>query len=186
MSELIRPPLVVPDGPQILDLQPGRIVRGRGLGRLLREAARREAEGLDPLMAGAASYSDYAEQKILEHSVGKAEWTKPTVFLALCTAAPTDSSTGATISEAGYTGYARLEVKGEKWTYSAPAIKNNATLTFAECTASESTIKGWALCDSGTKGAGNVIAWGTVTEVKISTTQTPATVNSEALVVELD
>jgi hypothetical protein len=184
MSELIRPSLIIP---QVLDFQPGHIARGRGLAQMLHEAAQREAEGLDPLMAGAASYNDYAEKAILEHSVGKTSWTMPTnVYLALCTAAPTDASTGATIAEAGYTGYARLKVEGTKWTYSAPAIKNNATLTFAECTASSSVIKGWALCDASGTGAGNAIAWGTVTEVTISTSQTPATVNSEALVVELD
>jgi hypothetical protein len=183
-----RPGLILPTNAQILHLQPGRITRlPRALRSLMDEQARRIAAGEDPLLAGAASYSNYAEQKILEHSMGKASWTMPTnVYLALCTAAPTDSSTGATIEEATYTGYARLKVEGSKWTYSAPAIKNNATLTFAECTAGSSIIKGWALCDSETKGAGNAIAWGTVTEVTISTTQTPATVNSEQLVVELD
>lgn len=181
-----RDKLIVPTGAQILALQPGHFTRDTWLADLLERSRQAEEAGLPAPIAGADSFANYAEQKILEHAVGKTSWTKPTVYLALTTAAPTDTSTGATITEATYTGYARLEVPGASWTYAAPAIKNNATLTFAEATAGESEIKGWALCDSATKSEGNVIAWGTVTATKISTTQTPPTVNKEALVVELD
>ena len=57
------------------------------------------------------SYSDYLENKVLDHVTGKNSFTMPaSVYLALVTAAPTDSSTGATLTEASYTGYARKQV----------------------------------------------------------------------------
>lgn len=182
--------VILPTGPQILALSPAKIRRQASidLAELLEEQARRMAAGLDPLMAGGASFADAAEKLILEHAVGKASWTMPTnVYLALCTTVPTDASTGATIVEAtGATGYARLKVEGTKWTYSAPAIKNNAVLTFPEVTAGSAVVKGFGITDSATTGAGTLIAWGTCPETTISTTQTPPTVNSEQLVVELD
>lgn len=134
-------------------------------------------------------FSDYAEAAVLNHVTGKSALTSPTVYLALCTAAPTDASTGATLVEATYTGYARLLVAAASWnTASSPGgtITNSAQLTFANCTGSTSTIVGWALTDNATTGAGNVIMWGTATSTVISTTQTPATVAAGALSLSLD
>lgn len=136
-----------------------------------------------PMMA---SFSDYAENKILDHALGKASWTMPTtVALALCTTVPTDASTGSTIVEANYTGYARLRVAAADLNAAASGSSSNANvLTFAACTAGSSTVIGFALCDALT--VGNAIAWGTCSSTVISTTQTPATVAAGALVVTLD
>lgn len=135
-----------------------------------------------------ASFSDYAENKILDHALGKASWTMPTtVALALCTTVPTDSSTGATIVEANYTGYARLRIAAADLNAASAGSSSNANvLTFAACTAGSSTVTGFAICDSTTTGAGNAIAWGTCSSTVISTTQTPATVAAGALVVTQD
>lgn len=135
-----------------------------------------------------ASDSNYAEKKILEHKWGKASWTMPaTVAVALCTVVPEDGSTGATITEASYTGYARKVVAAAALGAAAEGapseIKNSGeALTFAECTAGSSTVVGFAICDSSTKGAGNVITWGTTTSTAISTTATPATIALSGLV----
>ena len=124
------------------------------------------------------SYSEYAASAILAHSVGKTSWTMPSVWAALCTVVPTSASTGATITEATYTGYARLTTSGD-WGSPVSAtpctISNSSALTFAACTAGTSTVVGMVLVDSVTVGAGNVVAWGSVPSAVISTTQTPAT-----------
>jgi hypothetical protein len=149
----------------------------------------RLAQGDIPPIAGGASFSDAYEAKVLEHIAGKTTLTLVTpIFLALTTVVPTDSSTGTTITEATYTGYARKEVKAADWAAasgtSPTAIKNSKELVFAACTGSTSTIIGWALCDAST--VGNVIMWGTCSSTVISTTQTPATVAVEALSMTLD
>lgn len=135
-----------------------------------------------------ASFSDYLENKVLDHALGKASFTMPTtVALALCTVVPTDASTGATITEATYTGYARKVIAAADLNSAASGQTTNANaITFNACTAGSSTIIGWAILDNSTTGAGNVLCWGTCTSTVISTTQTPATVAIGGLVVNLD
>lgn len=165
-----------------LDLHPGRL---SDYGRALLDAERYPdgitdaARWLMGLHAG--SKSDYLEGKDVAHNVGKTAFTMPaTVALALCTVAPEDSKTGATITEAAYTGYARKTIAGASFTApegtSPTKITNSAELVFASCSAGSSTIIGWALCDSATTGAGNMLYWGTCSSTVISTTQTPPTV----------
>ena len=136
----------------------------------------------------AGSFSEYAAGKILSHALGAAAWTMPTTYVALLTVTPTSASTGATITEANNTGYARLATAGD-WgtpTVATPeVISNTSTLTFPACTAGSSTIIAFAILDSATVGAGNVIAWGTCTSTVISTTQTPPTFAIGSLSVSL-
>lgn len=135
-----------------------------------------------------ASFSDYAENKVLDHVLGKTSFTMPTtVALALCTVVPTDASTGATITEANYTGYARKVIAAADLNAASSGSSSNANaITFAACTGGSSTIIGWAIVDNSTTGAGNVLVWGTCTSTVISTTQTPATIAVGGLVVTLD
>src|SRR5262249_54729147 len=109
------------------------------------------------------------------------------VYLALCTVVPTDSNTGATITEATYTGYARKSIAAVGFnSASSGQVTNSEILTFPACTAGSSTIIGWALCDKSGKGEGNVLWWGTCTSTVISTTQTPASVAIGGLVLTED
>jgi hypothetical protein len=134
-----------------------------------------------------ASFSDYLELKVLDHIFNDPSYTAPTPYLALCTSVPTDASTGATIVEANYTGYARLAIATSDMSAAASGSKtNSAQLTFAACTSGSSTIIGWAVCDASGTGAGNVLCWGTATSTVISTTQTPPVVAVSGLVVTLD
>jgi hypothetical protein len=173
----------------MLQLNPGHITeagREHPLGLALAEMFEfeRRASGL---IAGSASFSDYLEKALLEHITKKASLTAPDFYLALCTAVPEDSKTGTTIIEANYTTYARLKVEGATWTSSGTsptAIKNNAELTLAACTAGNSTVIGWAGCDALT--VGNMLCWGTATSTVISTTQTPPKVAINALEITLD
>lgn len=134
-----------------------------------------------------ASKSDYWENAILDGAFG--DPTTPTItaptYLALCTVVPTDSSTGSTITEASYTGYARKSIAAADMSAASAGSKTNANaITFAACTSGSSTIIGWALCDAST--VGNILYWGTTTSTVISTTQTPATVAVGGLVVNED
>lgn len=134
-----------------------------------------------------ASFSDYWELAVLDGTFG--DPTTPTItaptYLALCTSVPDDTKTGTTIVEASYTGYARKSIAASDMSAAASGSKTNSSaITFAACTASSSTIIGWALCDAAT--VGNVLCWGTATSTVISTTQTPATVAVGGLVVTLD
>jgi len=131
-------------------------------------------------------------QKVLDHINGKTSFTMPgTVAMALCTAAPASTATGATISEAtGYTGYGRQTIAGTAWTAATAATPsvsaNNATITFAACTAGTATLLGFAVCDSATTGAGAMLWFGPLASTVISTTQTPPTVAAAALSLSLN
>jgi hypothetical protein len=151
----------------VIELQPGRL---SDYGRFLLRDGKP--------MAGGASKSDYLENKNLDHNLGKSAFTMPTtVALALCTVVPTDASTGSSITEASYTGYARKVVAASDLNAAASGQSTNANvLTFAACTSGSSTVIGAALCDSSTTGAGNVLYWFTATSTVVSTTQTPATI----------
>lgn len=141
------------------------------------------------LKATLVGFSNAYEKSVLEHVTGRTTLTLVTpVYLALCTSAVDDTKTGSTITEAGYTGYARASIANTAWaaaTGNSPSsVATNTTITFANCTAGTSTIQWWALCTALT--VGNVIMWGTCTSTVISTTQTPATVASGALSLTLD
>lgn len=136
-----------------------------------------------------SGFSEAYSAKVLEHVTGKKETAPPTTYLALTTVVPTATSTGATLTEASYTGYARKEVGAAGWksaTAGVPSvIKNNGGFTFNACTAGSSKIVGWALCDKSGTNEGNIIMWGTTSSTEISTTQTPASIANEVLVLEL-
>ena len=105
-----------------------------------------------------AGFSTYAQQKILEHSVGKTSWTMPTnVYVALYTAAPTDAGGGTEVSTTS-TAYARKQTAGTDWgAASGTSIANAATITFATPTASWGTVTHFGIFDAAT--AGNLIGW---------------------------
>jgi hypothetical protein len=116
----------------------------------------------------AGSFSDFLENELLDHVFGAAAYTAPaTIYLALLTAAPTDASTGSTITEANYTGYVRKSMTNNKTTFSTAAsgaLNNAAAITFAQCTAGSSTVTHFAILDAAS--AGNILAWGDLTVSK--------------------
>lgn len=139
-------------------------------------------------LMGLTCKSNYLENKDLDHNLGKTSFTMPgTVALALCTVVPTDVSTGATITEGSYTGYARKVIAASALNAASGGQTTSAeALTFAACTSGSSTIIGYAVCDSSTKGAGNMLYYGTTTSTVISTTQTPPQIAAGGLVVNED
>jgi hypothetical protein len=167
-----------------LDLRRGKFTRfGRQWARGALWVPSPDGIGL-PVIAGGSGLSQYAEAKIVDHLNGKTSYTMPThACLALCTATVTSASTGSSITEAGYTGYARLDFVAN-WTAATTGVTpsvgvNTASANFATCTGGTSTCTYFAICDATTTG--NVIWWGTLSSVTISTTQTPASVAASAL-----
>jgi hypothetical protein len=125
-----------------------------------------------------SGFSRRAAAGLLAHAWGKTEFAKPAkVFLAVTTVVPTNSSTGATLTEPTWTGYARPELPVASIAAAVEgatsSIKTALELLFAECTAGSGTIIGWALVDNVTVGAGNVEMWGTATSTSIAAGQTP-------------
>ena len=134
--------------------------------------------------------SQYGMSHLIDHINGKTSFTMPTtVALALATAAPTSTTTGATLTEASYTGYAEVAIAAAGWnaaTAATPSVGTNAsTITFGNCTAGTSTLAGFMLKDSSTVGSGNALWYGTLTSVTISTTQTPPTIAASSLSVQM-
>lgn len=109
-------------------------------------------------------FSDRSENAILNSIFGKTSdfgvlASAPTIYLALCTAAPNDASTGSTLTEANYTSYARKQTSASDWgTASGGSISNSGELAFPQATGGSSTVTHVALVDA--SSGGNVIAWG--------------------------
>ena len=108
------------------------------------------------------SASNFAENELLDHIMGVGSYTMPTVYIALCTADPTDAGTGASMNEvADSNAYARLAVAADFGTAAASGtISNDGAIEFVTATGSWGTVTHWALLDSGTHGAGNMLIHG--------------------------
>ncbi|MEM4658701.1 MAG: hypothetical protein QXX77_09815 [Candidatus Methanosuratincola sp.] len=103
------------------------------------------------------AFTDYLENKLLDHSLGTASYTKPTaVYLGLFTAAPGESGGGTEVSGGGY---ARQAV-----TFNAASggtTLNSSDITFPTATANWGTITHVALFDAST--GGNMLYYGALT-----------------------
>jgi hypothetical protein len=109
------------------------------------------------------SFSDYWENKVLDHIFGKGSYTPPTIYVGLSTADPTDS--GTAIAEPSGNGYARVQTSASDWNAAANGSLNNAgNITFAQASGNWGTITHFALFDSAT--AGNMLAHGALSQSK--------------------
>jgi len=106
------------------------------------------------------SLSNYAEDAWMGHFFGSAYTAVATLYVALSTGTLTDSSTGASMSEVSDSNnYARATI-----TFAAAgsrSIAQTGAVTFNQASGSWGTITDWAVVDSGTHGAGNILAYGT-------------------------
>jgi hypothetical protein len=108
------------------------------------------------------SKTDYLENALLAHQVGKTAYTMPTVHVGLFTGAPSDAGGGTEVSGGSY---ARKATTGADWsTPSGGSINNANTLTFPTATGSWGTITHFALFDAAT--AGNMLRWASLTTPK--------------------
>ena len=105
------------------------------------------------------SLTNYAENALMGHIFASAYSQVATVYLALCTGDPGEAATGASCSEAANANnYARTTIS-----FSAAAsrrITQTGAVTFPTASGAWGTITHWAIIDTGTHGAGNVLAYG--------------------------
>jgi hypothetical protein len=110
----------------------------------------------------AGSLTDYAENKIVDHTLGKASWTMPTTaYLALFTVAPTDAGGGTEVSGGSY---ARVAITSTMGSSSGGSSTNSGTITFPTASAGWGTVVAFAVMDALT--VGNMIWWGDLTASK--------------------
>jgi len=109
----------------------------------------------------AGGFSDVAENKVLDHIVGKASFAKPTVYLGFCTADPGEEATGANCNEVPNTnGYERVATPPADWnSASSGAIDNANALASPEASGSWGTVTHYILVDSPTYGSGNILVY---------------------------
>jgi nucleoid-associated protein YgaU len=125
----------------------------------------------------AGEFSDTGALSALEAVAGKTTLSSGTTYLALLTAAPSDSDGIADLTEYGATGYSRQAVT---WAAAAlngssvPEIANSAAITFGPFTAGTgATITHCALVTAGTGTSGDVrMHW------QLDTSRTPGTNDS--------
>lgn len=113
--------------------------------------------------------SNYLENKLIDHIFRNITFTKPTsLYIALCTATPTDYSTGETISEVpNRNGYVRKTIECNTTNWSSATSENGTSynktaITFASPTGTWGTITSIAILDSGTWGEGNLLFWSNI------------------------
>lgn len=107
------------------------------------------------------SLSNFLEDALLNHLCNTAFTPAASLFVALCTADPTDAGTGTSVSiseVANANGYARTAV-----TFGAAAsrrVVQSGAVTFPQATSTWGTISHWALVTSGTYNTGDMYAYG--------------------------
>lgn len=122
----------------------------------------------------------------LDAATGRATQSARTVYLALLTVAPTDSTTPASMTEVTTTGYAR-----QACTWSAPTgdpatSSNTATITFGPFTADPPSIAYAALVSSASGTSGDLIAYWTADVAQDATTGQSIQVAAGALTLSID
>jgi hypothetical protein len=88
--------------------------------------------------------------------------TVGSLYIALYTVAPTDSTQG---TETVYTNYARVAVARTVggWTVSGNACSNAAAITFPQCGATGATLEAFAICTGDVETTNDAIYWGDLT-----------------------
>ncbi len=138
--------------------------------------------------------SNYLKNKLIDHLLRTTTFSQPSVIaIALCTDAPTDASTGATIVEVpNSNNYSRktLNPSNSNWvgthgtTTGASSGTDGSTsnaiiVGFDPASGSWGTITHIAVCDSATWGAGNVLFYGEAPD--------PVTIdNGETIAIDLN
>lgn len=104
----------------------------------------------------AGSKSDFLENRILDHLLGGPDFNRPaTIFLALSTAAYSDSATGSSMSEVSGGGYARVAVSNNttNWPNASGSQKaNGEVFTFPAATGNWGTVQSFYIVDASSGG----------------------------------
>ena len=117
----------------------------------------------------AGSKSDYLENEVLDHILGRTATTVftgalATVYIALWNSTITDAWTPLATGECAGSTYARAAVTNSSasWTNSTAGTKHNkVTITFTTSAGADwGTIKAFSICDTASTSAGNMLYWG--------------------------
>ena len=109
------------------------------------------------------SFSDYWEDKILDHIFGKDNYSPPTIFVALSTADPLDDASG--FAEPTGNAYTRVETSASDWGIASGGFLDNANdIIFPKATGSWGIVTHFALFDAAT--GGNMLAHGALSQSK--------------------
>lgn len=107
-----------------------------------------------------SALSDYAELKVLDHTLGTTAWTMPaTVYLGLSVASMADDASGTELTGSGY---ARQTISFAS--ASGGSASTDATVTFPTATGSWGSIGFWSLWDA--SSGGNMLMHGAFTTAK--------------------
>lgn len=113
----------------------------------------------------ASGFSDFLELEVLDHVFGAASYSAPgTTYIALYTAAPSDSGGGTEVTGGSY---ARVAVTNNatNWPAASAGAKANGTVfDFGTASANWGTVVAMAILDA--SSGGNFLAWGDLTASK--------------------
>jgi hypothetical protein len=126
--------------------------------------------------------SDYLALKLLDFAFRNQAFVQPGIFVALCTATITDSSTGSSITEPGG-NYARVDFA--TWNAaSAGQAANGADITFPTPSVDWATVTFSALLDA--SSAGNLLIYAAATPNQAPKTGDPVKIPSGDYIVTMD
>jgi len=110
------------------------------------------------------SFSNYLENKLLDHIFMKTAFSQPSyIYVALSTADPGEDGSG--LNEPSGNGYARVQTSGSDWNNASGGHIDNATdIEFPEATGDWGTITHFALMDA--ESGGNMLAYGSLSQSK--------------------
>ena len=110
-----------------------------------------------------AGFSDYLEDKVLEHVFGGNAYTAPgTLYVALFTVAPTDTGGGTEVSGGGYVRKSgAFTVSGTNPT----TASNSSAIEYPTATADYGTVVAVGIFDA--SSSGNLLAYANLTSSKV-------------------
>ena len=113
-----------------------------------------------------AGFSDYLEDKVLEHVFGGNAYTAPsTLYVALYTSAPSDTGGGTEVSGGGYVRKtATFTVSGTNPT----TASNTGAVEYPTATANYGTVTSVGIFDA--LSGGNLLAYANLTASKVVST----------------
>lgn len=114
------------------------------------------------------SFSNYMENRILDHIFSKGDYPPPTIYVGLHTSDPGETGGGEV---ANANGYARVPVPTATWSAAAAGvITNTAAVTFPVVTGGNwGLVTYFALYDSGVWGGGNMLISGEISQAYMIT-----------------
>jgi hypothetical protein len=121
--------------------------------------------------------SNYLENKLIDFLFRGVAFSPPaTLYIALCTAAPSDTSTGSAMNEVSGGNYARQSVTSNASNWKTTQNDTTATSSGTGGTTKNATVVSWnsvtwaatithvAICDAASNG--NLLYWGPLNSTK--------------------